>query len=168
MKLAPAFATVLLAIIVAGALVAQQPQFEYGRPAEMRGLTHFFLDTQGNLKRRNQIIEAIQKKLPGLTFTDSADEAQALIVYTEVQSIRLAGGTSVPELTCTAYAALPLAHEKARLLFSYTMKKDNMFERAPYKNFAAEFVKAYREANVDLSKNPYYRQMTGQDKQPPN
>jgi hypothetical protein len=138
-----------LLLFLAPAVRAQQVQFEYGKPAEMHGLTRFFLDTQGNMKRRDQIIELLQKKLPNLKFTESADDAQAVIVYTEEQSIRLVSGTSILDLSCTAQVTAPLAPGKARLLFSYTMKKKNIFQHDPYKNFVGEFVKAYQEANRD-------------------
>ncbi len=151
-------------VVMVGCLAigAQQQTFDYGRPAEMRGLTRFFLETEGNMKRRDQITELVRKKLPALIFTDRAEDAEAIILYTEDLEPRLVNGTSIDDRSCAAQVFVPLAAGKGRLLFSYAMKKKNMFQSDPYKNFANEFVKAYKEANVDVSKNPYYRQMTGQ------
>lgn len=143
------FLTLLLCAIAS----AQQLQFEYGKPAEMRGMTHFFLETQGDLKRHGQIVEFLQKKLPSISFTDRAEDAQALIIYSEDEKLGLVDGTSVKLITCNAYVGVPLDSGKARVLFSYKKKK-GLFEHEPYKNFADEFVKAYKDANTGLPKSP--------------
>jgi hypothetical protein len=156
-----------VAVLCAGLTVrAQQPVFEYGRPAEMRGMTRFFLDTQGDMKRRDQIAQMLRKKLPELVLTERAGDAEATILYTEDLTARFVKGTSVNDRSCEVQVFVRLSPEKVRLLFSYSMKKKNVFQHEPYKNFAEEFVKAYKDANADLSKNPYYRQMTGKDKKP--
>ncbi|MFN2498038.1 MAG: hypothetical protein ABR557_03015 [Pyrinomonadaceae bacterium] len=145
---------------------AQERTFEYGRSAELRNVTRFFLDTQGDMKRREQITKLLRRKLPNLSFTDRAEDAEAVIQYSEQLSVRLVNGTSINDRSCNAYVFVPIAVDKARLLFSYNMKKKNVFQKDPYKNFSEEFVKAYKEANADVSNNPYYRMMTGQDKKP--
>ncbi len=172
----------ILALTASG--FAQEPAYEYGKPEEMAGLTKVFVSTGLDVGPRNNIIREIQKKLPKLIFTDSAEEADLFLSFGSssepagvVTTTRGVPGTDtrrsqsqvVTEELATGYVATFPAPGRVRILMSFKDTRSNLFERKTTTNFARAFVKAYLEAEkakAELQKNPYYRMLTGQDKKP--
>ncbi len=138
----------LITLIVASGIVAQQePAIEYGKTEELKGVTKFFVDVGTDLSKREKIVNQIKKKLPSLVFVERAEDAEVVLVYSEEQSPRLVGGTSILDPLGIGYAMRRIDANRIRILWSFRMKKKSVFQNQPSSNFANDFVKEYKKAN---------------------
>ncbi len=138
----------LVGLIVASGLVAQQdPSIEYGKSEELKGVTKFFVDAGTDLSKRGKIVDQIKKKLPALVFVERPEDAEITLVYSEEQSPRLVKGTSILDPLGTGYAMRRIDANRIRILWSFRMKKKNVFQNQPVTNFANDFAKEYRKVN---------------------
>jgi hypothetical protein len=170
----------------------QGPTIEYGTPQELQSVSRIYIDTGGDFRTHEEIRKAVQKALPGLTVTNSADDADVLVVFkTEVHTYTDVVRTTTTdsdaygtvesrteerpehysEARFVAYVAKQLTADRIRLLLEYddssskagkvasaavpsggvlgyaALRAASPFGRRPPQRFAAQFVKAWREAN---------------------
>jgi hypothetical protein len=72
---------VAIAIALLGAVVsAGEPQWEYGSPRDLRGLTRIYVDTRGDTALRASIVTAIEAALPGVQIVASVKESEAAVL----------------------------------------------------------------------------------------
>lgn len=152
----------LLLILV----LAQAQDFDYGKPAELRGLTKVHVYTDLDLKSRNAIIKEIEKKLPTITIVERREEADVWLIY--AQDVRrdfrgvVGNGQSNSDgsvnttatpvygktISGVGYVVRPgSANKRDRLLMDFRDEKRSVFSHDPTGNFARAFIKAYKEAN---------------------
>lgn len=148
------FAVITLVLVVMNVLARQeQPAIEYGKPEELKGITKIFVDAGTDLKARESIVEEIKKKLPNLTITESSDDAEVILIYSQSERPRIVDGTSSrPIIAGGGMVVRPLSNNKVRLLMSHKTTKKNIFQSDVSEKFAREFVKAYAKANGETKK----------------
>lgn len=154
------FAIVLFSLaFLLGCASANAQRYEYGTPAELKGLTTYGLDTQGNVSLRNKMIEMIAKELPQLKVIDDFNQADIYIMYELSRDTAVTGATQVYNSTIIdtfeyesglgIVAIDPIGDDpkKLRMIIQFNNVQDNRMEKAPYKKFVKEFIKAYKKGN---------------------
>jgi hypothetical protein len=164
------FAAVLLLSTVA---FAQEGISEYGKPAELKGVTKIFIFTGSDTYSREQIMKEIdhrQKKgnVQDLKIVDRAEDAEVILSFSEKGESYFRGVTTTPNVgypgsTSTAQYGYsrtgvgmvlkPLPNDKGiRLLMSVTAEKWRRGQDGPATKFALAFIKAYMAANDETKK----------------
>lgn len=154
-KVIPALLTVLTLALSAQ---AQNDDYDYGRPSELKGLTKVFVDTGSDLKARDKIESALKKAKLGLEFADDADVAEFAIIYrsgsfskTVGVSNPATGAVIIGQPDYPVGKGLVLVkksgNEKPHLVMSFDDVQNTAFERGPLTNFIRDFVKTYKKAN---------------------
>ncbi len=147
-RLVSVFAVSLLFTV---AVVAQE--YEYGKPAELKGLTHIFIDTGpdvGNFNRiKNKIVEA---NLPGIKIVDSMDDAEVTLTFRGDHEQVVEGSRGDIETrnirTGKALVTIPSkSGKRLRVLMNFEDKQGMFKTKYPSEKFAKQFVEAYKEAN---------------------
>jgi hypothetical protein len=151
--------TILFCLLFA--LTTYSQNYEYGKPAELKGLTKLFIDTGTNVENHSRIVAELEKSLPKLEILDSMDNSQIVLVFlsgsvsgtiaTTTQDYYGTKSTTILPVTRKTGAGLVLIQAKtkdrARLLLSKDyIQKGLFFEKIAIK-FAKEFIKAYKKAN---------------------
>ncbi|KAF0205751.1 MAG: hypothetical protein FD167_5572 [bacterium] len=146
------------------AVPAWAQTFDYGDPSELRGVAKIFVFTGSDLELRENITKNIQKKLPQLQFTSSADDAEVALVFAADVNTFIAGVNSNPNynggVTSTPNYRTVVngsglvfksgsKNGRLRLIMQYGDSRSTIFERRPSTNFAKAFVKAYENANKE-------------------
>ena len=151
--------TICLAILLVLSAIAkaQEPlKTEYGKPAELKGLTKLFVDTGGDTEQRNRILKEFEKeKLPGLTLLDSSDDAQVIlffggskVAYTRGQVTQGTGSVGTDyRSTGKGVAFIPKPPNTMRILLSVESVKYYVWTAKPEVKFVRDFIKAYKVAN---------------------
>lgn len=137
---------VLFVFVFACSAVAQE--FEYGRPAELKGLTDIYIDVGSNLESYEYIRKEIeQAKLP-VKFLDTADGADLVIAFKSDRQLVQIGKATHRKRTGQGWVAIPSGDgERLRVLMSFNEMQDKLGEKKPAVRFAREFVKEYKRAN---------------------
>ena len=130
-------AAVLLACTVAGAALAADLSFEYGRPGELKGVRKVFISVGPEITIHNQMAEHLERELPGLKVTDHSEDGEVVIAIVP---------DTDPDITHFVVYR-PLADGKARLLFELKATPSRMHSFKPHMRFARMFVDEYRKAN---------------------
>ena len=130
-------AAILLACTGSAAAYAACPSFEYGRPAEIKGVRKVFIDVGPEITMRNEMAEQLERELPGLKITDHAEDAEAVIAIVPDND---------PDITHFVVYR-PLTEGKARLLFEQKSTASRIHSMKPHVKFARMFVEEYRKAN---------------------
>jgi len=162
---------VTLTTIVLISVSGLSQNYEYGSPAELKGVTRIYVDTGTELKTHNDIVSHIQKELPAIIITDRAEDAEVVLVYGSSASTKYIGSQSTTTVDSSGNTAhtdsmpqyrrivrgdglvlKPGKEGRARLLMEFGDARGNIFERKPSTNFAREFVKAYKKANGEEKK----------------
>jgi hypothetical protein len=162
-----AFAVAVIFVTTCG-MAQERPAFEYGTPAELKGIKSIFIDTGADLPARRRILKEILKQFKDVpdekwpVLTDRREEAEVLLAYgnsfdtfttSVVTTVDPTTGiaTSSPRRkttrTGTAFVALRLPGGGLRLLMDFSDEKRSRFEHDPETNFVRHFAKAYMEAN---------------------
>ncbi len=130
---------ILLAILFSGSVAAQD--FEYGKPDELKGLSTYYVETYGDTKIRDRIVEELGKALPDLKLADEFENAQIHLIY------RGTGGTLRWGAGFVGTTAKGKDKSRPRILLSFENEQDNKGETRPHNKFVKEFIKAYKKAN---------------------
>ncbi len=152
-----AFATLFLALALATFASAQNtPKMEYGKPAELKGLTKIFVDTSGDIDNRNRIIKEFETaRLSDVIMLDGSDNAEVILMFSagkERRSVaRIYNGNgsagSYGLSTGKGIAFLPKQPNIMRVILSLDDEKTTWFDKKPAQRFAQNFIKLYKEAN---------------------
>ena len=132
-----AFAAAILLACTGATAYAACPSFEYGRPAEIKGVRKVFIDVGPEITMRNEMAEQLERELPGLKITDHAEDAEAVIAIVPDND---------PDITHFVVYR-PLTEGKARLLFEQKSTASRIHSMKPHVKFARMFVEEYRKAN---------------------
>ncbi|HET6893176.1 MAG TPA: hypothetical protein VFH31_18895 [Pyrinomonadaceae bacterium] len=154
----------------------QQPDIQYGRPEELRGVTRVFIYTDLQIGERENIIRNLRKKLPHIIFSDTPQDADVYLVFRLVRKTVLSGihgtaqveerekkagedtstSTTISTNTTRVYKDIVHGHglvfkkrgpHAVGLLMEFGDQKGSFLERRPSTNFARAFAKAFRSAN---------------------
>ncbi len=149
----------LIALLFFLAGFAKGQNYEYADPSELKGLKTYWVDTSGDVKARNKIVEIVKKELPSLSIVDEITSAQIRIAYlgqTEEGPTNIIGGSNRASIETER---LPVGagmvwidprgtdKSKLRLVISFCSRKDFLLEKQPYEKLTKEFVKVYKKAN---------------------
>jgi len=137
-----------LVVILLPALGHAQ-NFEYGKPAELKGLTRAYIDVGVDIKSFEEIKKIIQNaKLSQLTIVDSIKESDFVLMFRGGKEAVLVDGDSDLQKSGKGVVAIPSASgDRLRILISFESLQNRIGEAKPSTKFAKEFVKAYKEAN---------------------
>lgn len=149
--------------------VAEAQNFEYGSPAELKGVVWIYVDVQENPKWREDILDEIREELPHVRFAQSLADAEAVVYFTGRASSYYAGMHTTMTSTCSSGACDGWAYStpqyrtviegrgqiyvlpdqgKPRLIFDTTNAARRIWDKRPSVKFAKEFVKQYQAANA--------------------
>ncbi len=138
--------TVLFVFVLACSAFTQE--FEYGRPAELKGLTDIYIDVGSDLESYDRIRGEIEKAKLRVKFLDTADGADLVIAFKSDRQLVRVGNATHRKRTGQGWVAIPSANsERLRILISFDEMQDKIGEKKPAVRFAREFVKAYKTAN---------------------
>jgi len=114
--------------------------YEYGTPAELNGLTTYFLDTGTDVEMRNRIAAEVARETTALTIADSSDHAR--------MQVRVMGNdTSEQGASFLLYVTGQEGHARLIHRFEYTHSK--LPRLRPSARFARDFTKLWREAQSE-------------------
>lgn len=147
------FLSLLFVLIFGLSISGQTSDFEYGKPAELKGLTKVYIDTGADVKNHNKISEAIEKsKISMIQIVDELKDADIILMFRADKEDVLLKGTTNREDTGKGFVAIKGKNpNKMRLLIDFTSRKDSRLEDDPSNKYVKEFLKQYRVAN-DLKK----------------
>lgn len=148
----------MLSATTATTVVGQS--FEYGKPAELRGLKKVFVDTGGDMKNRERILNEIEKAKLGVELLDSAEGAEVILSFQGGKEKEMSGVNSTTDtlgntrstpayrkITVGAGQVFVVRRERLRVILSFDDEEKTVFEKKPATNFGKTFVKAYKKAN---------------------
>jgi hypothetical protein len=150
-----------MALLMAALLLTAQAQrMAYASPADLKGLTRVFVDTNGDTKERARIQDEIRKAGLALSFLDSEDHAEIILVFRTGREERLGGlvtnkngkgnetsTATYQQITKGQGQVLVVANGETRVVLSFEDDKKSVLERNPATNFARAFIRAYGGAN---------------------
>ena len=123
-------------------------EYEYGKPSELKGLTKIYVDTNGNVKDRDRIIEDLHKASIGIAIVDEIGEAEIFLQFGGTRVDRLAGGTTISKPAGTGVVAIRgKTPEKLRIIMNFESTQDKFFEKKPTAKFTKGFIEIYKQAN---------------------
>jgi len=131
-------AAILLVCAALGAPSAAALSFEYGHPAEIKGVHKVFIDVGPEITMWNEMAEFLEREVPGLKVTDHSEDAEAVIAIVPDND---------PDIT-HFIVYRPLPEGKARLLFELKATPSHVHSFKPHMRFARMFVDEYRKANA--------------------
>jgi len=132
-------------VLLAGSLGAQSLQ--YGKEEELAGITKIFIDADGNLELRNNIVSEIMDDLPDpspLEIVESLEDAELVIIVVSVTTPR---GNPYTELKA---AKIVNDGQALRLLWQWGDENTFRFGRRPSSRAADRFVELWKKHNQDL------------------
>lgn len=130
--------------------------FEYGKFEDLKGLKSVYIDTNGNIKDRNEIIEEFEKANLGLTVVDERETAEIIINFESSASNQAVSQTiqnpSDPKFSVNVVSRVKLVTGEAMVTIkgkspnkTRVVMNFNGGRRNPAEKFAKEFVKLYRK-----------------------
>src|ERR1043166_1176127 len=147
-------------LVLATAMSVAAQSFEYGKPSELKGLKKVFVDTGGDMKNRERILNEIEKANLGLELLDSADRAEVILNFQGGKEKQLSGVNSTTDtygnthatpayrkITVGAGQVFVLRDDNLGVLLSSNKEKNPVLKKNPATNFGKTFVKAYKKAN---------------------
>ncbi|MCA1622080.1 MAG: energy transducer TonB [Acidobacteria bacterium] len=127
---------------------------ENGTTDELKGLTKFYVDADGDREVRGAITGELLKELPQLVVVDRPGQAECILRFEGSRTLQLAEGqdgrrSGVPLKVEHGHGwVIKLAGpDKRRFLMYYANSKESFIERAPTTNFVRAFVYEYKRAN---------------------
>lgn len=158
----------LFILILTTSALLVSGQIEYGKPADLKGLTKVFIDTGADMEVRQRIIKQLEKANLGIEVLDTDDDAEIMMIFRDQESDSVTGVSSnttetewnrqttstiikVPLIAGEGRVFIQGASGKPRLILSVQNSQQSRLEKRPSTKFTNAFIKAYREAN-DLKK----------------
>jgi TonB family protein len=119
---------------------------EPGKPDELKGLTKFYVDTDGDRESLGDITDELQKRLPQLVIVDRPDEAECILKFDgyRIRTFSYTGtgrndGVPITVDSGRAWVIKPVSADKRRVLLYYAGTKAKPFVRG--------FVYEYKKVN---------------------
>lgn len=134
----------------------KEQEFEYGKFEDLKGLKTVYIDTRGNIKDREEIIQEFEKANLGLNIVDEKESADIVINF-ESSASKQAVSQNIqnpvdPRFNVSVVSRVKLvtgeamvtikgkSPDKLRVVMNF-----NGGRRNPAEKFAKEFVKLYRK-----------------------
>lgn len=145
----------------AGSVTAQS-DFEYGKPADLKGLTKVYVQTMADLKENERIVSRLNKaKVPKLVIVDDIDDAEIVLMFggDEFTSVSGANSSTIGGSTNTVITRVNLLTgegrvyvaskdgSKPRLVMRVQNEQQTKLEKRPVTKFIEDFIKLYKKAN---------------------
>jgi hypothetical protein len=137
---------------------ASAQDFEYGKPEELKGLVAVYVDTHGNLKDRDKIVQEISEANLGLKVVESKQEAEVFIDFSTESSKQAVSRTIKNtyddrySVNVTSRVIVKIGDGRVtikgktsnnpRVVMSFNGGNNN-----PAAAFVKDFIKAYKKAN---------------------
>jgi hypothetical protein len=147
-----------LVILAVASAHAQQLTVEKGKAEELKGVATVYLNTDAESYR--MIVKEVSKHLPGLSFTNKPEEAQAWLVFSVQKSkyskgdptsaltaSRVSSVTEDYEFVATGTVVIPVAKDRVRKLLDFKDTSQSIIQNKLSTNFARAFVRMYQKAN---------------------
>jgi hypothetical protein len=134
---------IFLLILLSFSAARAQDDFEYGAPAELKGLKKIYVDTRADLKSRERIIKEITDSKTDLTIVERADDAEIILLFESgfavVDKQKRSSGKG--------FVFVRGRKASRRVVMNFESVKDLAIEKKPASKFARAFLDAYRKAN---------------------
>jgi hypothetical protein len=130
--------------------------YEYGKFEDLKGLKTVYIDTRGNIKDRNEIIQEFEKAKLDLVIVDERESADIIINFQSSENTqavsRTLQNTYDPKYNVNVVSRVKLisgdamvtikgkSKDKPRVIMNF-----NGGRRNPAEKFAKEFVKLYQK-----------------------
>lgn len=124
--------------------------FEYGKPAELKGRTTIYIDVGPVVEDHDKIKDTVAAaKLSNVTFvTTEADADIALMFRSRFEYIEIPGAGLQKVKAGRGFVAIPSAdHKSPRMLLTFDETQNRWGEKHPAIKFAKEFIRIYKKAN---------------------
>ena len=156
----------LLLLILCLSSIGFAQQLEYGSETDLKGLTKIYIDTGGDIKNRNRVIEEFTKAKAGLVVVETLAESEIVFAFAGDSMNQVTGSQSTSQvigntpITTTAVNRRKLQIGKGevfirgkrspdaiRMIMNFESTQDKLGEKKPATKFAKEFIKLYKRAN---------------------
>jgi len=141
---------------------AQNQEMEYGKPAELKGLTKIYIETMGNVGDAERMTERITKaKIPNLVIVENIKDAEIVLMFGG-EGVSRETGATVNRVGDSLYAnstrmklfagegrVLVSSEDgkRARLILRVQNEQETKLEKRPVTKFVNEFIKLYKKVN---------------------
>ena len=128
---------------------ASAQDYEYGSVNDLKGVTRYWVDTEGSVKARERIISKIKKALPMLELDEEMKASQIRLTFKfgEAPIALQLNGAGAAGIGMVWMDAKGKDKTRPRLIFDFQDVETTRLDRSPEVNFAREFIKAYKKAN---------------------
>lgn len=150
------FSILFLIGVLGGTILAQD--FEYGKPEELKGLIAVYVDTGGDLKDRNKIVEKINEANIGLRVVDSREDAEIFIKF-ETETSKQAVSRTIKNTYDDRFSVNVTSKETVKIGDGRVTIKGKTSDnprvvmsfdggnKNPAAAFVKDFIKTYKKAN---------------------
>jgi len=128
----------------------KEPEYEYGRPSELKGLTKLFIDTHADTQNYDRLVKEIKatSALKDLKIVETAEEAEIIILYKgDIERVLTPPTASLALIQGQALVFVVKGLNKPRLVMRYGNVQESAWEQKPSTKFIKEFAKTYKTAN---------------------
>lgn len=140
--------SIIFIFFFAFSISAQTNDYEYGKPAEFKGLTSIYINTGTDVESREIIVKEIEKADVPLKIVDDLKDAEIFLMYQGGMKDVQYKATTDQRSTGKGFVAIKgKTPDRLRLLLSFEDTKNTYLEKKPAIKFAREFVKVYKKAN---------------------
>ncbi|MCY7347563.1 MAG: hypothetical protein LH614_15270 [Pyrinomonadaceae bacterium] len=142
-------------VLLSGTLTYSQTPFEYGKPAELKGLSKIFVDTGADIKNHERIIQEIEKE-KFFVVVEKPEDAEIFLVFRGNKEKVITGTTTRPiygtnststtvneEKRSTGSGMVLIKgkdKDRQRIIMDFESTKDTLIEKKPATKFAKEFI----------------------------
>lgn len=139
--------TFFLILLFTWTMCAQD--YEYGKPAELKGLTKVFIDAGPDVNAYNDLKDTIvDAKIAQLVFVTKVAESDFVILFRGSREPMRTGTATKEFNTGKGFVGIPSADgQRVRLLLNVESTQNRLGEKRPAIKLAKEFIKAYKTAN---------------------
>lgn len=140
--------SIILLLFFALTAFCQSDDYEYGKQAEMKGLSRIYINTGTDIQSREMVIKEIEKvKLP-VEIVDDLKDAEIFLMYEGGMKDVQYKATTDQRSTGKGFVAIKGKNpDRPRILLNFEDTKNTYLEKKPAVKFAREFIKAYKQAN---------------------
>ncbi len=141
---------ILILLLVISVVPAFAQEFEYGKPAELKGLKVIFINSGSDTESAEIFVKELAKtKLPALKVVKEAEKAQIFLLYSENKLIKLDDETAAPPPVYSKGAATIRGRKKGniRIVLSIDTNGEQTAADPPAVAFIRAFINAYKSAN---------------------
>lgn len=131
-------------------------EYVYGKSSDLHGVKTAFVDTNGDIKKRDKIVREIERAKIGVKFLNSSQGADCVLFFVAAKHRRAVNAANTRTRKAPVweaeiaigkgYVIKPQGSGRALMLYSFK-DEQRLFQRAPEVNFARRFIKEFKKAN---------------------